>query len=259
MLRDAVLDLLIGSSCVGCGLPGRLLCPECVATLPARASPAWPEPAPPGLVRPWAAAPYEGLVRALVIGHKEHARHAHAPVLGRLLALACADLIATVAADGEEGGGRPWDTGVLLVPVPSRPGSDRARGHAPTRTLARSAARTLRSGGVRATRADLLTHRGGVVDQAGLDAAARAANLAGALATVPRALARAAHGHPPALVIVCDDVITTGATMAEAQRALAAGGVPVLGGAAVAATLRRNPPPAVQADGRRLSSRPATN
>ncbi len=246
MLADAAWDLLTGSSCEGCGRPGRLLCGACAAGLPARARPADPDPSPPGLVRPWAAGEYDGLLRTLVIGHKEHARHAHAPLMARLLALSCAELLL------DTGGGQ--GCAVLLVPVPSRPGSDRSRGHAPMRTLTRGAAGVLRRACVPVAAVDLLRHRGGVVDQAGLDAAARAANLAGALAIRPAALRRAARGGRRAAVIVCDDVITTGATMGEAQRALAAAGVPVLGGAAVAATPRRRPvegpPPGTSGPGR---------
>ncbi len=168
-----------------------------------------------------------------MLGLKEHARHAHAAPLAALLALACAG---PALADD-----RPAPARLLLVPVPSRPGGDRARGHAPTRTLARRAARLLARSGRRASCAGLLTHRGGAVDQAGLGAEARAANLAGALAARGgAAAARRRRGEPA--VVVCDDVLTTGATLAEAHRALAAAGVPVLGGATVAATPRRRPP-----------------
>jgi predicted amidophosphoribosyltransferase len=97
---------------------------------------------------------------------------------------------------------------------------------------------------VQATCLPLLRTRRGVADQAGLDATARAANLAGALRAHPPALRRlagrtAAGQTRPAHVVVCDDVLTTGATAAEAQRALRAVGLPPLAVVAVAATRRR--------------------
>jgi predicted amidophosphoribosyltransferase len=70
-----------------------------------------------------------------------------------------------------------------------------------------------------------------VADQADLTAADRAANLSGAL--------RARFDLRGSRVIVVDDVITTGATLAEAARALRAAGADVRAAAVVAATARR--------------------
>ena len=61
---------------------------------------------------------------------------------------------------------------VVLVPVPSRPGADRVRGHDPTGAMTARAARTLRAGGVDALALPVLRSRRGVVDQAGLGATA---------------------------------------------------------------------------------------
>ena len=71
-----------------------------------------------------------------------------------------------------------------------------------------------------------------VADSAGLTGAERAANLAGAF--------RARRAPPGWSALVVDDVVTTGATLGEARRALLEAGWDVLGGAVVAATrLRR--------------------
>jgi predicted amidophosphoribosyltransferase len=87
----------------------------------------------------------------------------------------------------------------------------------------------------------VLRSRPGVVDQAGLDAGARAANLAGSMHCPAARLRALAARRPCARVVVCDDVVTTGATLREAQRALEAVGLDVVAVAAVAATRRRIP------------------
>ena len=231
---DAALDLLLGTSCAGCGVPGRMLCPGCRSSLPDRARVTWPSPVPPGLVTPWAPAAYEGAVRELVVGHKDRGQLGHRRVLGSLLALSVAAATA------------PLDPGVpvVLVPVPSRPGATRRRGHDPTGALVTHAATVLgRDRRVRVAR--LVVSRGGVADQGGLDARARAGNVAGSMRCPAAALGRLARRTPAAYVVVCDDVLTTGATAREAQRALTAVGLPPVAVAVVAATERRGPPPAL--------------
>lgn len=226
-MRDVFADLVLGGACVGCDRPGQPLCRPCAETLPTRAHASWPSPAPAGMVTPWSPAAYDGLVRSMVVAHKERRVLALRRPLARLVA---AGVAAAVARDGE----------VVLVPVPSRPGSARARGHDPTDAITREAARLLRRQGYAARRVRLLVSRGAVADQAGLGAAARAANLAGSM-YCPTARLRRVAGRRLDFV-VCDDVLTTGATAREAQRALEAVGLDVVGVATAAATrLRRAP------------------
>ncbi len=234
-MLDAARDLLLGSTCVGCGRPGRLLCTTCNAALEPHPAPAWPTPRPPGLTDPWAATSYDGTVRAMVLGHKEHHLLGLARPLGELLALAVATALDDLLAGGSS-------ADLVLVPVPSRPGSVRQRGHDPTTNLVRAAAARLTTWGTPATCLPLLRTRPGLADQAGLDAPARALNLAGAFRAHAPAVRRLARAGRPLHVVVCDDVLTTGATAAEAQRALRAVGLPPLAVVAVAATRRRTPP-----------------
>jgi predicted amidophosphoribosyltransferase len=238
VVLDAFRDLVLGSSCVGCARPGRLLCVPCADGLDPRPGPAWPTPRPPGLTDPWAATSYDGTVRAMIIGHKEHRLLSLAGPLGDLLA-------AAVDAAVDDAVGRPapgvTPAGLLLVPVPSRPSTVRQRGHDPTTALVRVAAARLASWGRPARCVSVLRTRPGVADQSGLGAGARAANLAGALRTHPPALRRLGRSGRAVHVVVCDDVLTTGVTAAEAQRALRAVGLLPVAAVAVAATRRRTP------------------
>ena len=210
-LATAAADLVLPRDCAGCRRPGAQLCADCraelAATAPHRAT---PDPAPPGLPRTWAATTYGPLVRGLLVGHKERGRLGLVAPLGALLGAAV-----TAMRPGE----------VVLVPVPSSRAAVRARGHDHAARLARAAAASC---GLRA--APLLRPTRAVADQAGLDAAERAANLAGALAA-----GRLLDGLP---VVLVDDVLTTGATLVEAARALRDGGARVRGAAVVAAVAR---------------------
>jgi len=139
------------------------------------------------------------------------------------------DLLVALGAGGGAGT-------VLLVPVPSRGAVVRRRGHDPLLRVTRAAAVRLRRTGVDARVRRLLVPAGRVRDQATLDAAQRAANLDGSMRSrPPRAVDRGG------LVVVVDDVLTTGSTVREAQRALEEAGLVVSGVATVAATRRRGP------------------
>lgn len=122
----------------------------------------------------------------------------------------------------------PGPAPFLLVPVPSAPRAVRARAHDRAGRLAARAAADLRGRGWPVRAVPLLRLTRTVADQAGLSTTERTANLAGALVA-----GRALDGRP---VVLVDDVVTTGATLAEAVRALRAAGAIVHGAAVVAAT-----------------------
>jgi predicted amidophosphoribosyltransferase len=125
---------------------------------------------------------------------------------------------------------------VLLVPVPSAPAAVRARGGDHVDRLARAAADRLRRDGGTVRVARLLAAARGRRDSAGLGPADRRANLAGAF----RWSGRPAD-VPGTPVVLVDDLVTTGATLAEAAALLRTVGVGPVYAAVVAATVRRVP------------------
>ncbi|MFE1928326.1 ComF family protein [Streptomyces asoensis] len=205
---------MLPAECGGCGSPHTVLCPRCRTALGA-AEPfrVRPVPRPPGLPAVHAAARYADEVRAVLLAHKERGALALARPLGSALAGAVR------AGVGEGEGEAPRSpAGVLLVPVPSARAAVRARGHDPARRIALAAAGELRRAGVPARVAAVLRQRRAVADQSGLDARGRLDNLVGALTVVPGGV-RVLRGGP---VVLVDDVVTTGASLAEAARAVRA-------------------------------------
>ncbi|MFJ8668961.1 ComF family protein [Streptomyces sp. NPDC093600] len=206
-----IAGLVLPVACGGCGRARVELCPPCRAELtgpgPRRVRPA-PEPA--GLPVVHAAAPYADAVRSVLLAHKERG----ALFLARPLGDALAEAVKAAAGPWDAAGAGP----LLLVPVPSSRRSVRARGHDPTRRIALAAAGRLRRSGRAARVIPLLRQRREVADQAGLGARGRLANLAGALEVVPGGARLAGRGR----VVLVDDLMTTGASLAEAARALRA-------------------------------------
>jgi predicted amidophosphoribosyltransferase len=194
-------------------------CPACAAALTSVA-PFAVAGLPDGLPPVVAAGAYADTLRRVLLAAKERHALGLLPLLGGRLAAAVARL---ALDDGQV-------STLVLVPVPSAPAQVAARGVDLTASLARAAAFRLRSAGlgVSVQRGLALARR--PEDQAGLDRIQRLANLAGAL--------RAVGAPPSGPVVVVDDIVTTGATLAEAVRACRAGGGQVVGGAVVAATMR---------------------
>jgi predicted amidophosphoribosyltransferase len=234
---SALTDLVWPLTCGGCGATGQRWCPVCAADLAGSAGPTRPSPSPAGLPPTWAVAPYGEAVRQAIVAWKDEGR----PDLTRQLARGLArSVIAAldVALDGALDGAatdRPATSGlVLLVPMPSRPRARRARGADPVRELALAAASAARQAGCTVRVAPALRHVRTVADQAGLAAADRAANLAGALEVRPDWRSRIAGTS----CLLVDDVVTTGATLAEAAAAVRRARGHPFGAAVVAATQR---------------------
>ncbi|MCS5496289.1 phosphoribosyltransferase family protein [Cnuibacter physcomitrellae] len=210
-LRDA-LAVLLPVDCGGCGQPGLALCPRCrdsmtpqpaaVDGLPAEA---------PGVT---AALRYEGAVAAALRRYKDAGRVDLARALAPALRAAIVDLWPAVAAGGEP-------PGLLVVPA-SRPAL-RRRGYAPVALL-------LPSAGLRATSSTRLELTRRVGDQADLGREERRANVSGAMRAV---------GARGGRFVLVDDVVTTGATLTEAARAVVAAGGQVVAAACLAHAERR--------------------
>ncbi len=227
-----LIDLVWPRYCLGCGVGGSGVCAECADVRPAVRF-------VPGLGPVHAAASYGGAVRAAIIHYKDRRRRDLRAPLAALLSAAVgaarADLAQVGAARSDLAQGRCEALGPrrpgspvgvdapVLVPVPSTTRAARERGGDHMRRLASSVARRQR------LRCDALLRVGRPIqDAAGLGAAARTANVAGAYVCRGGAPARAGP------VILVDDVITTGASLREATRCLTAAGYRVQAFAVIA-------------------------
>jgi predicted amidophosphoribosyltransferase len=158
----------------------------------------------------YAGTDYDGAVRAAIVRYKERDRRDLAGDLAELL-------VPPIARAG--------DVETALVPVPSTRAAVRNRGGGHLVRLVRRAA------GDRPIIEPLRVGRR-IVDTSGLGLRARRENIAGAFTARPAPRL----GFP---VVLIDDVVTTGASLQEAARALRSHGWVVLGAAVVAATPRR--------------------
>lgn len=204
-------SLLLGACCPGCGAPGLRVCANCADALQAmtRVQQVW-RPELPGLPPIWVAARYGPPLDALLVAHKDAGAWYLAGLLGGLVARSAGALAEREPA--------------LLAPVPSDPVAVRTRGYDHARSLAQAAAVRL---GWQC--APLLTRGGRAIDQVGQGRDERLDAQAGTM--------RARPGSQT--VVVLDDIVTTGATCAEAVRALRAAGHQVRAVVAVCETPRK--------------------
>lgn len=226
----AFTDLLLGSCCAGCRAEPGLLCDGCRAELNSPAALSVLADCGVGVA---CVGPYAGVIRSIVVEHKERGRLALARPLGDALAIAVTGVQAAGGSDSGRGGCNQCGCRPLcLVPAPSSPSATRARGHDPLLRITRRAATILRRTGQPAFSLPALAHVRTVADQADLNREQRQRNLQGSM--VVRA------GAQPQLagrcLVVVDDIMTTGATLREAVNALSSAGHLVCGAAVVAAT-----------------------
>jgi ComF family protein len=219
----ALFNFALPDSCLHCDAPlqaGEIcLCPDCARSLTLDAGELPPAPVDGGradvetaAAGPAFAAPYEGALRTLIRGLKFEDRPDAAPLIARLLS----ELLAVRLGEPERGR-------VLLVPVPLHRTRRRERGYDQARLLVEALG--TRDG--YDVDAALLARVRATRPQTRLPRRERLLNLGDSFSVTRRP-------PPGRAIILVDDVVTTGATLAVATAALARAGVGVRLAAAAA-------------------------
>ena len=200
-----------------------------------------------------AASRYEGIMPRALLALKNAGRTDLLPLLGEGLARSVYELLRVHREGLQPESASSVPVEVLLVPAPSSAQSVRRRGYAPANLLVQEAARQLNKrlpASVRVRAVDVIgyaprTRRGSGAsiisdaisgaqnEQKGLGAVGRAERMHGALRVMEPALCAGR------VSIICDDVVTTGATASEMVRVLQEAGSRVLGVCAVAAVPKK--------------------
>lgn len=206
-LADELAAFVMSGCCAGCDELGTLLCDECrrsLAGAPVRRE-------TPGGLPVVAALEYQGVVARCIRRLKEEGETRLARPLGAALSTAVAETLL-------EGMRSP-----LIVPVPTGRAAFRRRGYRVPELL-------IRRVGLPVSR--MLMNVRATADQRELGVVERGRNVSGSM--------RARHARDADEALLIDDVVTTGATLDEAARALTAAGFRVCGAVALAATPRHS-------------------
>lgn len=211
-----MFDLVLPVMCGGCGAPKTRWCGACASQLALG-------PDGPRLISPrvdpgipvFALGRYAGARRQAIVAVKERGR---------------TDLIAPLSVVLATGLHQLLDWGLLdlpltIIPAPTRRSSARRRGGDPVARIATVAV----DGQPGAVVAQMLRLRALTRDSVGLGIAARERNIAG------RVLLRRNRQLQAGEVLLIDDVVTTGATLAESARVLRVSGIRVAAALVIAA------------------------
>ena len=208
-----------------------------------------------------AASRYEGIMPRALLALKNAGRTDLLPLLGEGLARSVYELLRAHRVELQSVPGSSISSvgtsaapvEVLLIPAPSSAQSVRRRGYAPANLLVQEAARQLNKrlpASVRVRAVDVIGYvprgrrgsgasiisdaiSGAQNEQKSLGAVGRAERMHGALRVMEPALCAGR------VSIICDDVVTTGATASEMVRVLQESGSRVLGVCAVAAVPKK--------------------
>ncbi|GII53324.1 hypothetical protein Pth03_17130 [Planotetraspora thailandica] len=271
-MPSALIDLILPARCAGCGAPGSIACAACTAELVRAPASRPPDPAPPGLPPCWSATVYDGAARRMLLAYKERGRTALAPVLGQSLAAVAAKALY----------GRPSRVILVPVPSARAASRARGHDPVRAIATAAAAVLRRRGMVVSVAPVLGLARRvadqsglGSAERAANLSGAFTVAGdrLAGVLEAQGRSRDRSgggphgrlrggssggfgggSHGGSPGgfyggfrgagtAVALVDDIVTTGATLAEAARAFAAMGLPPRSAITIAATRRKRDTP----------------
>lgn len=200
-----------------------------------------------------AASRYEGIMPRALLALKNAGRTDLLPLLGEGLARSVYELLRAHREGLQPESASSVPVEVLLIPAPSSAQSVRRRGYAPANLLVQEAARQLNKrlpASVRVRAVDVIGYAprgrrgsgasiisdaisGAQNEQKSLGAVGRAERMHGALRVMEPALCAGR------VSVICDDVVTTGATASEMVRVLQESGSRVLGVCAVAAVPKK--------------------